>query len=402
MQDRLLAAILTLAMIFLMLPLGISAAGGGPYTYKFTIHTLDEYLAGTDSEIRAGVKYYNGDIDRDHCDLRGDDFYRNQTRPYTFSFSKQDPWMVQYVHAVNKGKDAWGVDTIKFYAPTVASPGSPKELVTLNFKGSWLENSDRNVDCSYYTRRNFTSLGSFDNWAQTIYLGNGDSGTLSKSWNAQTTDQYGTYNPFGYDDAPTFTLTNQFNAGTTSLFTNNFVAPNSTTSASFSLTYEQIYKEMVAKGIGKATLNFTLSLPARSSNAGSLFTTSGSNLVHTETVTIYRKCFDIGNVSYSETPVFTALNYTKAVEGAENAVVLGLETRLEAIGFLSEAEVDGVWKDATTRAVKALQKGGELEVSGKLDSDTYFLIIALVNNWENTYYYTYTAFDYAYRFIPYS
>ena len=108
------------------------------------------------------------------------------------------------------------------------------------------------------------------------------------------------------------------------------------------------------------------------------------------------------NTLDKKTPVFTALNYTKAVEGAENAVVLGLETRLEAIGFLSEAEVDGVWKDATTRAVKALQKGGELEVSGKLDSDTYFLILALVNNWENTYYYTYTAFDYAYRFIPYS
>ena len=364
MKNRLLAAIFTLAMIFLMLPLGISAAGGGPYTYKFTIHTLDEYLAGTDSEIRAGVKYYNGDIDRDHCDLSGDDFYRNQTRTYTFSFSKQDPWMVQYVHAVNKGKDAWGVDNIKFYAPTVASPGSPKELVTLNFKGSWLENSDRNVDCSSYTRRNFTSIGSFDNWAQTIYLGKGDSGTLSKSWNAQTTDQYGTYNPFGYDDAPTFTLTNQFNAGTTSLFTNSFVAPNSTTPASLSLTYEQIYKEMVAKGIGKATLNFTLSLPARSSNAGSLFTKSGSNLVHTETVTIYRKCFDIGNISYSETPVFTArsgsdfLNSTK-----KNVTITVSPTSLHCSSSMSDADIKQIVSNFACTAVLYSGNGTSVKIA---------------------------------------
>ena len=150
MKNRLLAAILTLAMIFSMLPLGISAAGGGPYTYKFTIHTLDEYLAGTDSEIRAGVKYYDGTVDRDHCDLSGDDFYRDQTRTYTFKFSSRDPWMVQYVHAANKGSDAWGVDNIKFYAPTVASPDSPKALVTLDFRGSWLEKSERNVEKSAF------------------------------------------------------------------------------------------------------------------------------------------------------------------------------------------------------------------------------------------------------------
>ena len=340
MKNRLLAAIFTLAMIFLMLTLGISAAGGGPYTYKFTIHTLDEYLAGTDSEIRAGVKYYDGDIDRDHCDLSGDDFYRNQTRTYTFSFSKQDPWMVQYVHAVNKGKDAWGVDTIKFYAPTVASPSSPKELVTLNFKGSWLENSDRNVDCSSYTKRNFTSLGTFDNWAQTIYLGKNDSGTLSKSWNANTTDQYGTYNPFKYDDPATFSLTTQTNASSTNLFTSKFTPPSASSSASLSVSYADIYNEMKNKGIGKVTLNFKLSVPARSSNAGSLFTTSGSNLVHTETVTIYRKCFDIGNASYSATPVFNARTGYDYLNSAKREVTITVSpTSLHCVSSISDADI---------------------------------------------------------------
>lgn len=340
MKNRLPAAILTLAMIFLMLPLGISAAGGGPYTYKFTIHTLDEYLAGTDSEIRAGVKYYDGTVDRDHCDLSGDDFYRDQTRTYTFKFSSQDPWMVEYVHAANKGSDAWGVDTIKFYAPTVASPSSPKELVTLNFKGSWLEKSERNVKCSDYTRRNFTSLGTFDNWAQTIYLGKGDSGTLSKSWDANTTDQYGTYNPFSYDDPATFSLTTQTNASSTSLFSNKFTAPSSNSSASLSVSYADIYNEMKSKGIGKVTLNFTLSVPARSSNAGSLFTTSGSNLVHTETVTIYRKCFDIGNASYSATPVFNARSGYDYLSSQKKEITITLSpTSLHCVSSISDADI---------------------------------------------------------------
>ncbi|MBE6651674.1 MAG: PDZ domain-containing protein [Ruminococcaceae bacterium] len=101
------------------------------------------------------------------------------------------------------------------------------------------------------------------------------------------------------------------------------------------------------------------------------------------------------------TPALTALNFTKAVDGAENSSVLGLEIRLEAIGFLSESEVDGVWADATARAIKALQLGYKLEATGALDLDTYHLLTKIVKAWENTYYYTYTAFDYAYRFIPY-
>lgn len=100
-------------------------------------------------------------------------------------------------------------------------------------------------------------------------------------------------------------------------------------------------------------------------------------------------------------PIFTALDYHKAVEGAENSTVLGLEIRLEAIGFLSEEEVDGVWKDATTRAVAALQTYCGHTATGILDDPTYFSIIELVRKFERTYYFTYTAFDYAYRFFPY-
>ncbi len=103
----------------------------------------------------------------------------------------------------------------------------------------------------------------------------------------------------------------------------------------------------------------------------------------------------------NKTPSFTALNYNKAQNGAENSQVLGLEIRLEAIGFLSPDEVDGVWKDATTRAVSVFQISCGYEATGVLDDPTYFAIMDSVAAYEATYYYTYTAFDYAYRFVPY-
>lgn len=107
------------------------------------------------------------------------------------------------------------------------------------------------------------------------------------------------------------------------------------------------------------------------------------------------------NTLPSKMPTFTYLNYNKAVEGAENSTVKGLEMRLEVIGFLSEAEVDGKWTDATTRALSAFQRACGFEVTGKLDDNTYFAIIDFVRAYESTYSYTYTLFDYAYRFIPY-
>lgn len=102
------------------------------------------------------------------------------------------------------------------------------------------------------------------------------------------------------------------------------------------------------------------------------------------------------------TPVFTALNYKNAVSGAENATVLGLEIRLEALGYLADDEVDRVWGEATTRALSALQTALGYAPTGSLDEATYFAIMSLIGAYENTYYYSYTPFDYAYRFIPYN
>ncbi len=102
----------------------------------------------------------------------------------------------------------------------------------------------------------------------------------------------------------------------------------------------------------------------------------------------------------ADTPSFTLLNYEKAVEGASNEVVRGLEIRLEAIGFLADSEVDTSWSDATTRALEAFQLYNGFESTGELDKETYLAIMSFVKDFEQSYYFTYTPFDYVYRFMP--
>lgn len=106
------------------------------------------------------------------------------------------------------------------------------------------------------------------------------------------------------------------------------------------------------------------------------------------------------NTLPDNTPAFTVFDYVKAVEGAENSAVLALEIRLEAIGFLSPEQVDGKWESATSEAVKAFRIYIGQEADTYLDLDSYHKLVALINAYKNTYYYTYSAYEYAYRFIP--
>lgn len=102
-----------------------------------------------------------------------------------------------------------------------------------------------------------------------------------------------------------------------------------------------------------------------------------------------------------KTPAFTVFDYVKAVEGRENSAVLGLEIRLEAIGFLSPEQVDGKWESATSEAVKAFRLYIGKDAEAILDLDSYHALVDMVKEYQNTYYYTYSAFEYAYRFMPY-
>lgn len=117
----------------------------------------------------------------------------------------------------------------------------------------------------------------------------------------------------------------------------------------------------------------------------------------------YKVTLDVKqNTLPDNTPVFTVFDYVKAVEGAENSAVLALEIRLEAIGFLSPEQVDGKWESATSEAVKAFRLYIGQEAETYLDLDSYHKLVELINAYKRSYYYTYSAYEYAYRFIPVS
>lgn len=100
-----------------------------------------------------------------------------------------------------------------------------------------------------------------------------------------------------------------------------------------------------------------------------------------------------------KTPAFTVFDYAKAREGGEASAILGLEIRLEALGFLSPDRVDGNWDNATGNAVKAFRIYIDMEEDATLDRESYLALMDMVKKYENSYYYTFTAFDYAYRLM---
>ncbi len=372
MKRRLLAFILAVIMVVGLVPtMTITVSAQTPtLTYKIKLQTQNVNYAGTDGDsVYAGYKTRDGGIVRACTNgtfKKGyyDDYYLNLTLA---------PWMIAKTHIHLWSSDDWKPGNFDVSLPLIDNSGytngdQPVTIVSYADWG-WMKKGDEwEIDISEVTKRNFTSLGSFDNWGRNIYVGSGDSGSLSLTWDAKTSDQYGTYNPFKYDDAASFSMSNQFNTGTTSLFTSSFTYPNSTTSANLNLTYAQIYNEMVAKGIGKATLNFTFSVPARSSKANSLLTTSGSNLVHTETVTIYRKCFDIGNISYSETPVFTARSANDYLNSAKKKVTITVSpTSLHCSSSMADADIKQIVSNFSCNA--ALYSGNGTSV--KLTDLTY-------------------------------
>jgi len=354
--------ILSLMLVFVMLATMVSyiasieaeALPGSTFRYKLRISTRDETYAGTNASIYAGFDTYTDGVRRVHLDKDDyDDFERGDTDDYNIDIYSY-PWMIKGIHVHqgdNKGASSdWKPGSVQAWFPTMTNTQKATLSVGSSYYigGTFSGGSTFDKDISSLTKRKITSVGTFDNWAKTIYLGNGDSGSLSLTWNANITDQYGTYNPFGLDDAPTLSFTNQFNAGTTTLFTNNFTAPASNKSANMSLTYAQIYNEMVAKGIGKATLNFKLSFPSRSTAS----INGSSTTSHTETVTIYRKCFDIGNVSYSETPVFTARQDNDYLNSSKkNVTITVAPTSIHVSSSMSDADIKQIVQNFTCTPV---------------------------------------------------
>ncbi|MBR3994630.1 MAG: PDZ domain-containing protein [Clostridia bacterium] len=96
-----------------------------------------------------------------------------------------------------------------------------------------------------------------------------------------------------------------------------------------------------------------------------------------------------------ELEYFGAENYTGLCEGSTGDAVLGLEKRLELIGFIKSEYVDGVYDSATTSAIKAfklyyLEAPDELLCENDVD-----ILTSLTEKYKNRYYYYDSQLDVA-------
>ncbi len=92
-------------------------------------------------------------------------------------------------------------------------------------------------------------------------------------------------------------------------------------------------------------------------------------------------------------------NYHLAVAGAENDTVLGLERRLEIIGYLSKEKADGIFDDTTAWCIKIIQMVLGYEVTGVLDNDVVEMINITTEQYRNASYIYDHQFDAVYDLI---
>lgn len=85
--------------------------------------------------------------------------------------------------------------------------------------------------------------------------------------------------------------------------------------------------------------------------------------------------------------VFNHVNYLEITPGVYSTPCLAYEQRLEVIGLLKSASVDGIWDDDTKTATLILQTPYGIDGGGILDYRTVTLVTDLINGYkDNTYY----------------
>ncbi len=311
MKKRFLCIALTVFMIVNMIPTSAFAATA-MYVYHFKIQTRDVKNAGTDSKVYAGFNYHDFGNDSSHMDTDDyNDFEKGDNDTYGFSTKKADPWMIKEVYLKTDGKgtaSTWmpGTFNVKIFTGDIGnlsqltSPQFYRDMGTVDFSGTKLDGGSATRDFSNMTKRKISSWGNFDNWTEISYLNSETTGNLSKTWDGMITDQYGTYNPFSLDDAPTMSCTSSNDAISATSGCYTFTDGKEST-PSFNIDYEKIYQEMLKEDIGKVIFTINLNFPARTT-----YTADGYSNVHTETITVYRRCFETGNESISLSPTYNA------------------------------------------------------------------------------------------------
>lgn len=301
MKKRFLCIILSIVMVISMIPISAFAATA-TYNYKFRIQTRDVTNGGTDSRVDAGFNFYDYGNASSQMDISGyDDFERGDNDTYSFSTNKADPWMIKEVYLKTDGKGSastWMPGSV--IAQIETDSQIYRRIGTVDFSGTELNGGSATRDISNNTKRKISSWGTFDDWTEISYLNSETTGSLLKTWDGMITDQYGTYNPFSMDDAPTLSCTSSNDAISATSGCYTFTDGKEST-PSFNMDYEKIYQEMLIEDIGKVIFTINLNFPARTT-----YTTDGYSNVHTETITVYRRCFGTGNESISLSPTYNA------------------------------------------------------------------------------------------------
>jgi len=287
-------------------------AEGPKYYYAFFVQTADEPDAGTDDWVYAGVTFVNGHKISEVCDASGNDHQRGQGRHYEFTTETRipSPWLLKTIfvkHEDHLIPDDWKCHYVDAYLP-LSAESPPKYVATAVFDCWTRGKGEIHVDVSSQAKRRISSFGSYDNWGGTFYLDKNSQSTTSNSWNGYISDQYATYNPVNYDDAPTFDYTLS-HTQITQAERNQFITFNSLSGSGASITIKQkeLYNIMSSRNIGILTLTVRLGFHNRStSNYYGNMVGEGSYYYRNKAYTFYRCVFDLGNASISQTQTFQA------------------------------------------------------------------------------------------------
>jgi|GEM_PF-4028138 len=323
MKKQFLCGILTTFLMVCLLP--VSALATTTYNYNFYIETRNVTNAGTDSEVHAGFVFHDYGTYSAEMDSSANDFEKGDVRDYSLSSNTGDPWMIKQVYIDSDGKgtaSGWYPGAVRVTMPLISGSGG-SNVVSVDFSGELIDGNSATRDCYEQTKRIISSWGGFDDWGSTGALNNDSSVSLVRTWDNMITDQYGTYNPWGYNDAPTLTCTPSNAALTGYTFTTGSVS----SPASFNLDYRTAYQQMVSAGIEEVTFSFELTFPERTAK-----TTDGYTNLHSETITVSRAAIaaHLANADIAAAQALIPVSFT-----ADEGTTTNLRTYLNGLTGMS-------------------------------------------------------------------
>ncbi len=225
--------------------------------------------------------------------------------------------MIHDLFIENSGSDDWYCDFVDVSLPDINSPYSPIYRTSVSFY-TWTKNKGQiSKDIRAVTRRKITGYSGYEGWGGTYYLSGHYTGKIEHSWGGTITDQYGSYNAMAHEDAPTMTYSVSNDAVGRDWLT--FTEPSPTTGAKISIDRKKLFDAMAAapngthSGIGYLTITVKLGFPQNTTNSLSKdVKLENGKYVKEMKYTFYRRCFQMGDASISQTPTFsprTGYNY---------------------------------------------------------------------------------------------